>query len=61
VRGKVSTIQYHKLRNGILYLKGGDLTDELAPFKKKARTWDISDFFQEDYFLTKKVIHLPFR
>ena len=49
VRGKVSTIQYHKLRNGILYLKGGDLTDELAPFKKKARTWDISDFFQEDY------------
>ena len=60
VRGKLSTIQYHKLRNGILYLKGGDLTDELAPFKKKARTWDISDFFQEDYFLTKKVIYLPF-
>ena len=60
VRGKVSTIQYHKLRNGILYLKGGDLTDELAPIKKKARTWDISDFFQEDYFLTKKVIYLPF-
>lgn len=60
VRGKVSTIQYHKLRNGILYLKGGDLTDELAPFKKKARTWDISEFFQEDYFLTKKVIYLPF-
>ena len=60
VRGKVSTIQYHKLRNGILYLKGGDLTDELVPFKKKARTWDISDFFQEDYFLTKKVIYLPF-
>lgn len=61
VRGRISTIQYHKLRNGILYLKGGDLTDELAPFKKKASTWEISDFFQEDYFLTKKVIHLPFR
>ena len=60
VRGRISTIQYHKLRNGILYLKGGDLTDELAPFKKKASTWDISDFFQEDYFLTKKVIYLPF-
>ena len=60
VRGRVSKIQYHGLRNGILYLKGGDLTAELAPFKKKARTWDISDFFQEDYFLTKKVIHLPF-
>lgn len=60
VRGRVSKLQYHGIRNGILYLKGGDLTDELAPFKKKARTWDISDFFQEDYFLTKKVIHLPF-
>ena len=61
VRGRISTIHYHKLRNGILYLKGGDLTDELAPFKKKVSTWEISDFFQEDYFLTKKVIHLPFR
>ena len=61
VRGRISTIHYHKLRNGILYLKGGDLTDELAPYKKKVSTWEISDFFQEDYFLTKKVIHLPFR
>ena len=61
VRGKVSDIQYHHLRNGILYLKGGDLDTELAPFKKKVRTWDISDFFAEEYFQTKKVIHLPIR
>ena len=61
VRGKVSDIQYHHLRNGILYLKGGDLDAELAPFKKKVRTWDISDFFAEEYFQTKKVIHLPIR
>ncbi|MBR5352320.1 MAG: 16S rRNA (guanine(527)-N(7))-methyltransferase RsmG [Bacteroidales bacterium] len=61
VRGKVSDIQYHHLRNGILYLKGGDLDAELAPFKKKVRTWDISDFFTEEYFQTKKVIHLPIR
>ena len=61
VRGKFSDIQYHHLRNGILYLKGGDLDAELAPFKKKVRTWDISDFFAEEYFLTKKVIHLPIR
>ena len=60
-RGKVSDIHYHKLRNGILYLKGGDLTQELAPFKKKVRTWDISDFFEEEYFQTKKVIYLPFK
>ncbi|MBR1834817.1 MAG: 16S rRNA (guanine(527)-N(7))-methyltransferase RsmG [Bacteroidales bacterium] len=59
VRGKVSDVQYHKLRNGILYLKGGDLTAELAPFRKKVRTWPISDFFTEDYFEAKQVIHLP--
>ena len=61
VKGKVSDTHYHKLRNGILYLKGGDLTDELAPFRKKVRTWDISDFFEEDFFETKKVIYLSFK
>ena len=60
VRGKVSDIHYHHLSNGILYLKGGDLTEELAPFKKKVRTWDISDFFEEEFFQTKKVIYMPF-
>lgn len=61
VKGKVSNLQYHHLRNGILYLKGGDLTEELSPFKKKVRTWDIGNFFEEEYFQTKKVIYLPFR
>jgi len=61
VRGKVSDCHYHTLRNGILYLKGGDLTEELAPFRKKVRTWDINDFFDEEYFETKKVIYLPFK
>ena len=58
VRGKVSTIQYHTLHNGILYLKGGDLSEELRPFKK-AHERNISDFFEEEYFETKKVIHIP--
>lgn len=61
VRGKVSDSHYHRLRNGILYLKGGDLDQELAPFKKKVRTWDISDFYTEKFFQTKKVIYLPFK
>ena len=61
VRGKVSDLHYHKLRNGILYLKGGDLSAELAPFKKKVRTWEVSDFFEEPYFETKKVVYLPFK
>lgn len=61
VRGRFSDIHYHHLRNGILYLKGGDLAAELAPFRRKVRTWNISDFFPEDYFLTKQVIHLPMK
>ena len=61
VRGKVSDIHYHKLKNGILYLKGGDLTEELAPFKKRVQTFDISDFYEEEFFETKKVIYLPFK
>ena len=59
VKGKISDIHYHKLRNGIIYLKGGDLDDELAPFRKKVRTWDIAEFFEEPYFETKKVIYMP--
>ena len=59
VRGKVSGVQYHKLHNGILYLKGGDLTAELAPLSKHVRTFNISDFFEEEYFQTKQVVHIP--
>ena len=59
VKGKISKSQYHPLHNGILYLKGGDLTNELFPFRHKVQTWDISDFFAEEYFETKKVIYLP--
>ena len=61
VRGKLSDIHYHKLRNGIIYLKGGDLTDEIAPFRKKVRLFEISDFFNEPYFETKKVIYMPLK
>lgn len=59
VKGKISKTQYHPLRNGILYLKGGDLDAELRPFGKKVRLWNISDFFSEEFFETKKVIYLP--
>lgn len=59
VKKKISKSQYNKLRNGILYLKGGDLTNELFTFRHKVRTWDIAEFFDEPFFETKKVIHLP--
>lgn len=59
VKDMISRTQYHPLRNGILYLKGGDLAAELRPFAKKVRTWDIPEFFSEEFFETKKVIYLP--
>ena len=59
VKGKISKTQYNKLRNGILYLKGGDLTNEFFTFRHKVKTWDISEWFEEEFFETKKVIYLP--
>lgn len=61
VRGKISDIHYHKLRNGILYLKGGDVTEEIAPFRKKVHLYEISEFFTESWFSEKKVIYLPMK
>lgn len=58
VKNKISSIQRHSLKNGILYLKGGDLSAELSPFPQ-AQQYELSAFFSEDFFLTKKVVHLP--
>jgi 16S rRNA (guanine527-N7)-methyltransferase len=49
----------NRLRNGIFYLKGGELKDELAHFINKAEVWNISEFFSEPYFETKKIVYLP--
>lgn len=58
VKGKTAKKNLHELKNGILYLKGGDLSEELAPFPK-AETYPLSDYFQEEFFETKKVVYLP--
>lgn len=50
----------NKIRNGIIYLKGGDLSAELGPFIKQIVIRNITDFFSEPYFETKKIIYLPF-
>ena len=60
VDDKVAKKQNHELANGILYLKGGDLTEELASFPK-ATQYNLSDFFSNDFFETKKVVHLPLK
>ncbi len=60
VDDKVAKKQNHELNNGILYLKGGDLTEELKDFPK-ATQYNLSDFFTDEFFETKKVVHLPLR
>jgi 16S rRNA (guanine527-N7)-methyltransferase len=47
------------LHNGILYLKGGDLSDELLLFRNKIKVWNIKNFFDEGYFDSKVIVYLP--
>ena len=49
----------NSLKNGILYLKGGDLSSELSQIKKKVTVWQIKDFFDESFFETKVIVYLP--
>ncbi len=58
IKDKIKKQQKHELKNGILYLKGGDLKEELAGFPN-ATQYTISDFFEGEFFETKKVVHLP--
>jgi 16S rRNA (guanine527-N7)-methyltransferase len=60
VDDKVSKKQNHELANGILYLKGGDLSEELKAFPI-ATEYNLSDFFTDEFFETKKVVHLPLK
>ncbi|AZQ42791.1 16S rRNA (guanine(527)-N(7))-methyltransferase RsmG [Nonlabens ponticola] len=57
-RNKVRKDSYHEIENGILYLKGGDLREELKPFKY-ADVYDLDQVFEDPFFETKKVVHLP--
>jgi 16S rRNA (guanine527-N7)-methyltransferase len=47
------------LPNGIIYLKGGEIGDEIEPFAGKVTVQEISGYFEEEYFATKKIIYLP--
>ena len=60
VRGKVKKQSKHPLDNGILYLKGGDLTEELAVFQRTV-LYDLADYFEDPFFETKKVVYLPLK
>ena len=60
IKYKIKKQNKHQLQNGILYLKGGDLTEELKDFPK-ATEYNISEFFKDEFFETKKVVHVPLK
>lgn len=58
VKGKIAKNSVHELKNGILYLKGGDLSEELKPYET-VQVFDLNKYFEEDFFETKKLVYLP--
>ena len=58
VKTKFNEKSFNEFPNGILYLKGGDLTQELKPLIDKCQIFELSDFFKEPFFETKKVVYL---
>ena len=56
VKGLISNKNENKIKNGIIYLKGGDLTDEMMNIKHQKV--NISDYFDEEFFETKKIVYL---
>jgi 16S rRNA (guanine527-N7)-methyltransferase len=58
-RKLISDKQKNALSNGIIYLKGGDFAEELKPFHKIVEVFNISDYFEESFFESKKIIYLP--
>jgi 16S rRNA (guanine527-N7)-methyltransferase len=59
VKQKISPNHFHTQRNGLLLLKGGDLTEEIAELEKKVNVVDLTSYFEEDFFETKKLVYVP--
>ena len=57
-RKNIKKEQNNSVPNGILALKGGELEREIASMRNIATIWELSDYFNEDYFTTKKVVHV---
>ncbi|UII76747.1 16S rRNA (guanine(527)-N(7))-methyltransferase RsmG [Flagellimonas sp. HMM57] len=59
-KGKIKKESAHERKNGILYLKGGDLTEELKDYRT-VQIFDLNEYFKEAFFETKKVVYLPLK
>ena len=57
-KNKISAQNNHSFKNGLICLKGGDLSNELKKLQHKTYEYSIGDFFDEDFFLEKKIIHV---
>jgi 16S rRNA (guanine527-N7)-methyltransferase len=60
-RKNISKEQHNAVPNGIIALKGGELAGEIASMKNISTVWELSDFFEEEYFETKKVVHVTIK
>lgn len=60
VKNKIAKTSKHEIKNGIIYLKGGDLSEELEPYRN-VKVVPITDFFRDDFFETKKIVYLPLK
>jgi 16S rRNA (guanine527-N7)-methyltransferase len=58
VQSKVSKQYNNDIPNGIIYLKGGDFEEEISSFGQQVKVYDLQNYFQEEFFETKRLIHL---
>ena len=59
IKGKFNKQSRHAIANGILYLKGGELAEEIRESGLKAELYPLSAYFEEDFFETKYVVYIP--
>ncbi|MFC3879220.1 16S rRNA (guanine(527)-N(7))-methyltransferase RsmG [Algoriphagus namhaensis] len=59
VKGKIKREDFNEFQNGILYLKGGEVDEEMEELDKSYVVYHLDDYFKEDFFETKKVIYMP--
>jgi 16S rRNA (guanine527-N7)-methyltransferase len=58
LHGKILDQDRNKYKNGLIYLKGGEFIEELESLQANYRLYDLSDYFHESFFETKKLIHI---
>jgi len=58
IKGRIKKNSEHSIKNGVLYLKGGDLEEELKDYKT-VQIYSLTDYYEDPFFETKKLVYLP--